>query len=117
MNLVRDVLDKQLVDKHGKKVGRVDGLILEIEEGKQPTVTSIELGFVTQCYRLSTWLGRTVERWERPWIAGEPKYRIPWNKVVPTGNDITVDIDPDSFPALAWERWLRTHIIGRIPGA
>ena len=26
MDLVRDVLDKQLVDRHGTKMGRVDGI-------------------------------------------------------------------------------------------
>ena len=117
MNVIRDVLDKQIVDQQQNKIGRVDGVILEFEEGKQPTIKAIELGFVTQCYRLHPRLGRLVERWERPWTSVEPRYRITWDKVVPTGNNVTADVDPDSSPALAWERWLRRHIIEKIPGA
>jgi len=117
MNVIRDVLDKQIVDQKGKKIGRVDGVIIEVEKGKQPRIGAIELGFVTQCYRLHPWIGRIVERWERPWLTGEPKYRITWDKVVPTGNNVTADVDPQSCQALAWERWLRRHVVEKIPGA
>ena len=117
MNLIRDVLDKQLVDKQEGKLGRVDGIIVEIENGKQPEITSIELGFVTQCYRIHARLGRWVERWERPWVVREPRYRIAWHKITPGHNDVKADVNPKSFSALAFERWLRKQVIERIPGA
>jgi hypothetical protein len=28
-----------------------------------------------------------------------------------------VDVDAERTPAFRWERWVRDHVIGRIPGA
>jgi len=38
MDLVRDCLDKQLEDRDHRRMGRVDGLILECEDGQPPLV-------------------------------------------------------------------------------
>ncbi|HEX8073129.1 MAG TPA: hypothetical protein VF546_24490 [Pyrinomonadaceae bacterium] len=118
MDLVRDCLDKQLVDRRGRKMGRVDGIVLAWEPGAQPRVVGIEVGAVTQAARLhprlGAWLARFVRRRGR---AQADPYRIPWAKVTPTGNDVTVGVEAERTPALAWERWLREHVIGRIPGA
>ena len=118
MNLVRDCLDKQLLDREGRKMGRVDGLVMELDDEAQPRVTFVEVGAVTQAARLHPRLGRWVAALARKWgrAASDP-YRIPWAQVVPTGNDVTVGVNAEETPALAWERWLRAHVIGRIPGA
>jgi hypothetical protein len=44
-------------------------------------------------------------------------FRIPWSKVVVSGIDVTIGVEAEKTPALAWELWLRRKIIGRIPGA
>jgi hypothetical protein len=31
--------------------------------------------------------------------------------------DVKVDLEAERTPALAWEHWIRRHIIGRIPGS
>lgn len=118
MNIVRDCLDKQLVDPRGVKIGRVDGVVLQLREGKAPVIAFVEVGAVTQSYRLSKRLGKLIERLERPWTpAGKNRYRIAWRDVVPTGVDVTASVDIKKFPALAWERWLRKKIVLRIPGS
>ncbi|HEX8180037.1 MAG TPA: hypothetical protein VF525_10885 [Pyrinomonadaceae bacterium] len=118
MNLARDCLDKQLLDRHGRKMGRVDGLVMELEEGAQPRITFVEVGAVTQAARLHPRLGRFVAALARRWgRAPNDPYRIPWAQVVPTGDDVTVGVEAEATPALAWERWLRAHVVGRIPGA
>jgi sporulation protein YlmC with PRC-barrel domain len=118
MELVRDCLDKQLVDRTGHKMGRVDGLIMELTEGAQPRITFVEVGAVTQAARLNRRLGAWMATLARKWGRGEgDPYRIPWAQVVPTGNEVTVGVEAEKTPALAWERWLRAHVIGRIPGA
>ncbi len=33
LHLVRDVLDKQLVDREGRPFGKVDGIVLEVRDG------------------------------------------------------------------------------------
>ena len=54
MELVRDCLDKQLEDTAKRRMGRVDGLILEIEPGSPPRVAYVEVGVVTLLNRLSS---------------------------------------------------------------
>ncbi|HST54131.1 MAG TPA: hypothetical protein VLJ61_19140 [Pyrinomonadaceae bacterium] len=118
MNLVRDCLDKQLVDANGRKMGRVDGIVLTLARGRQPRVTHIETGAVTQATRLHPRLGRMVAALaHRLGRALNDPYRIPWAKVATKGDDITVNVRAEETPALVLERWVRAHLIGRIPGA
>ena len=44
MELIRDILDKQLVDRRETKVGKVDGLVVELREGEPPRIVFIEIG-------------------------------------------------------------------------
>jgi hypothetical protein len=118
MNLARDCLDKQLIDRNGRKMGRVDGLIMTLDGNSQPRITHVELGAVTQAARLHPRLGRWVAALARKWgRARSDPFRIAWAEVVPTGNDVTCGVEAEQTPALAWELWLREHVIGRIPGA
>jgi sporulation protein YlmC with PRC-barrel domain len=60
MDLVRDVLDAQVVDRNGRKMGRVDGIILDVESGTVPRVAAIEIGPSVLGYRINPALGRLV---------------------------------------------------------
>ncbi|PMS29797.1 hypothetical protein C0Z16_17635 [Paraburkholderia rhynchosiae] len=119
MDLVRDVLDKQLVDRHGAKMGRVDGIVAELRPGRPPEVIAIETGSVTMARRIgeraARWVARLAAR-----IGGaryaEP-YRIPWSRVRSIKIDIQVDVDVLDTPLGRWQRWLSDHIVGRIPGS
>jgi hypothetical protein len=107
MNLMRDCLDKQLEDSNKRRMGRVDGIILDVEEGRQPHVAYIEVGVKTLMNRLSRRLGR---------LASEP-YRIAWGKIKVGLNTVVAEVEAEKTPALEWELWLRKKVIGRIPGA
>jgi hypothetical protein len=48
--------------------------------------------------------------------AAEDPYRIPFERVVVQGIEVTVGVEADDTPALAWEHRLRA-IVARIPGA
>jgi hypothetical protein len=37
--------------------------------------------------------------------------------VLKIGVDVKVDLEAERTQALAWEHWVRDHLIGRIPGA
>jgi hypothetical protein len=89
--------------------------VLALEEGHPPRVVALELGSLTLARRLHPWL----ESWLRRWVRRRPlrPYRIPLARVRLGGTDIVVDTVAERTPALAWERWLRRHIIGRIPGS
>jgi hypothetical protein len=117
-DLVRDVLDEQLVDRHGVRIGKVDGVVLEVREGRPPRVVAVETGAVTLAARLhprlGRWLARLIRHWGLPVNARE---RIPWSRVSFKGIDLRVDADAEEMGALAAERWLRERVVGRIPGS
>lgn len=117
MELVRDCLDKQVDDRSKRRMGRVDGIVLEIEPNRAPRVAYIELGVTTLMNRLSLRIGRWAVRWmSRLHISPEP-YRIPWGKLKVGLNTVIADVDAEKTPALEWELWLRKKVIGKIPGA
>jgi len=117
-NVVRDILDKQLLDRGRRKMGKVDGIIVEVRDGKPPRLAFVEVGGVTLARRLHPRLARYVARWKRMWDKrSEEAYRIPWAKVRDIGIDVELDVDAEETPALAWEKWLGKNIIGKIPGS
>jgi sporulation protein YlmC with PRC-barrel domain len=119
MDLIRDCLDKQLIDRHGRKMGKVDGIVMELEKGRRPRIVYLEVGAVTQAQRLHPKLGKWAQRLVRKMrgALGSDSCRIPWAKVVVSGIDVTVGADAEETGVLRCEMWLREHIIGRIPGA
>jgi sporulation protein YlmC with PRC-barrel domain len=118
MNLVGDCLDKQLVDRNGHKMGRVDGIVIEVGEGRKPTVSAIKVGAACQASRLHRKLGGLVRSIsKRCGVVYQDPYRLPWSKVVSAGIEVIAGVEAEKTPALAWELWLRKNIIARIPGA
>ena len=120
MDVIRDVLDKQVMDRHGRMMGKVDGIVMELgEAGGPPRLAFIEMGAITQARRLHRRLGKWVEALVLKVGAKKESecYRVPWSKVVPTGIDVTLNVEAESTPAFDFERWLRRQVIGRIPGA
>jgi hypothetical protein len=118
MELIRDCLDKQLSDRNGRKMGKVDGLVMLIEENKRPRIAFIEVGAVTQARRLHPRLAKWIARLSKRFgIDRSDPFRIPWSKIIVSGIDVTAGVDAEETPALAWEKWLRRKVIGRIPGA
>ena len=60
LHLVRDLLDDQLVDNRHDPMGRVDGVVLALGEGRQPRIAFIESGITVSSGRLSRRLGHWV---------------------------------------------------------
>ncbi len=121
MDVIRDVLDHLLVDRNQKKMGRVDGIVVELRDGQPPRLAYIEVGMPTLARRLHPRLEPWVAALERKWGArlGE-SFRIPWSQIRDLGIggvDVGVDLEAEATPVFAWEKWLREHVIGRIPGA
>jgi hypothetical protein len=117
MDIVRDVLDKQVVDRHSVRMGRVDGIVAELRPGRPPEVMAIEIGSMAIARRVgertARWVARLAAR-----IGGarraEP-YRIAWSRIRLMDVDIEVDIDMNDTPIDDWQRWLREHVIERLP--
>jgi sporulation protein YlmC with PRC-barrel domain len=119
MELVRDMLDKQIVDRNQVKMGKVDGLVFELREREPPRVAFIEVGAVSLARRIGHRTGQWVSRLAAH-LGGESHrepYRIPWERVRDIGLDIDLDLDVKDTPVFDWQTWLRDHVIARVPGA
>ena len=119
LDLVRDLLDKQLIDRNGTKMGRVDGVIVHIDDGQQPRVHHLQLGFVVLARRIHPMAEKIVNAFRRRVrVREEAVQDVSWDVVgeIQTTH-IKVDIDSSETPAFAWEKWLRDHVVTKLPGA
>ena len=118
LHLSHDVIDSQLVDRRQEKIGRVDELLLELEEGKPPRVATIVIGGAARARRAGGWMlacHRAVHA-----LFGqreEHESRVPFDAVRSIADTIQLDVEGDSLDSMHLERWLATHVICRIPGA
>ena len=114
--LVHDVLDAQLVDRTQRKMGRADGLVLELRDGEPPRVAALLVGGSVLAERIGRWmvaLTRGVSRLLRI----EPAVtRIAFERVRVIGSCVELDLDAHSTNTLRTELWLDDHIVCRIPG-
>lgn len=111
MDLIRDVLDKQLIDRTNAKIGKVDGLVAAIGDG-QPRVVAIEVGASTLARRsgFAHVMLRIFGAHDRE------AFRIPWSKVKDIGVDIEVDFAMEETAMNEWREWLRQKVLRHIPG-
>jgi hypothetical protein len=116
MELGREVLDQQLVDRNDINMGKVDGILLELREGRPPRVAAILTGGHLLAHRLHPRIERWSRRLTRHWGPGRTEpLRIPWSKVRKIGVDVKVDLAAEQ--GIPWEHWVRDHIIAHLPGA
>jgi sporulation protein YlmC with PRC-barrel domain len=117
MNVVQKVLDNQILDRHEQKMGKVDGIVLELAAGQPPRLAYIEIGATTLARRIHPRLERLVDRVQRKWGSKNSQpFRIPWSQIRDTSINVIVDLEAEQTPALAYELWLREHVVKRIPG-
>jgi hypothetical protein len=115
--LVRDVLDKQLLDRTGRECGKVDGLILVTSSGEPPAVAFIECGAPTLARRIGRRAAKLVT-----WIARKigPRrgevVRIPWDAVEKIDVAVELSFTAEDTPIDAGETWSRERVIAHIPG-
>lgn len=118
LRLARDVLDSQMVDREHRQSGKVDGIVAELREDGRLVVTAVENGLPEAVRRVSPRVGDWITALGRRWGVRKGEiYRIPFAKVRHTGIDVRIDLDADATPLLAWESWLRDHVVRHIPGA
>jgi sporulation protein YlmC with PRC-barrel domain len=116
MDIGRQILDQQLVDRNGINMGKVDGVVLELREGRPPRVSAVLTGGHVLARRLHPKF-ESWARWvTRHWGPGhlEPM-RIPWERVKKIGVDVKVDVAAEE--GMPWEHWVRDHIVRHLPGA
>jgi hypothetical protein len=117
MYLARDVLDKELVDKGGHKIGKVDDLLLEVTGDGPPRVRCIQSGQGTLAGHLPGWIQR-VSGWMQSFALGSENRARPdfldWERVTQIDVAVHVDLDREadhlkSTEDAVWNRWIK-HI-------
>jgi hypothetical protein len=117
MYLARDVLDKELVDKNGHKIGKVDDLLLEMTADGLPRVRCIQSGQGTLAGHLPAWIQR-VSRWIHAIALGSEDQAGPdfldWTLVEQIDVAVHLDVDREadhlkSTEDAIWNRWIK-HI-------
>ncbi|HET7621408.1 MAG TPA: hypothetical protein VFK39_05845 [Gemmatimonadaceae bacterium] len=118
MYIVRDLLDKQLIDVNWQQMGRVDGLTMETSPGEQPRITSMCVGGTVLMHRLPGFVGRWGAALLRRFgIRHGVPFEIPWSELMTMDTEVRVDVNSDESGAMASSHWVRDHIIDHIPGA
>jgi sporulation protein YlmC with PRC-barrel domain len=117
MNLVCDLLDKRVVDRNGRAMGRVDGVVLEQRDGMPPRVATLEIGPSVLGHRLHPTIGRWVAALEQAFGVAEGRpVRIAFSDVLQSETEVKVDVAIGETAAATVEQRLREWI-GRLPGA
>ncbi|HEX8850377.1 MAG TPA: hypothetical protein VF761_12650 [Gemmatimonadaceae bacterium] len=116
LDLVHDVLDMQLVDRAGEKMGRVDGITLELRDGEPPRVAELLVGGTVLADRLGGWMVALAQLFAHVTGAKPVVTRVPFAVVQEISSTITLDAQGGATSALRTERWL-DRIICRIPGS
>jgi sporulation protein YlmC with PRC-barrel domain len=112
------LLDRQIVDRDGLLVGKVDDVELDTDRAGRPFVAALLLGPQALGDRIGGQLGRLVADLARrlhPDGRPEPT-RIPWGLVDRVDTEVKLTISGSELPEAAMESWLREHVIERIEG-
>jgi sporulation protein YlmC with PRC-barrel domain len=113
------LLDRQVVDRDGQLVCKVDDLELELDERGRPYISAILVGPRALGPRLGGRLGRwmtsVANRLADDRDAG-PR-RISFGVVEEIDDSIRLSLRREELDIEPLERWVDRYIIGRIPGS
>jgi sporulation protein YlmC with PRC-barrel domain len=112
------LLDRQIIDRDGEPVGKVDDVELTYAADGSLHITALLLGQEVLGERIGGRLGRSIAGAARR-LSGEggrPPQRIDMDLVADIGDAITLSVKRDLLPDPPLEAWLRDHLITRIPG-
>ncbi|EME60901.1 PRC-barrel domain-containing protein [Amycolatopsis decaplanina] len=113
------LLDREIVDFAGAKIGKVDDVEFEIGDDGRPRVAALLVGQRALGLRIGgrfgTWFAAVAARLR---AEEDPQFlRIPYDHVSQVGSHVTVSLRREVLTTPPLESWLRRHLIGRIPGA
>lgn len=111
------VLDRQVVDRRGENMGKVDDVEFTWRPGETPMMTSLVVDAASLGGRIAGRLGRT---WEAVLSRLRPLDHAPTTVPIEDVEEFTpttvlsTEVPSDGRPV---EDWIARHVIGRIPGA
>jgi sporulation protein YlmC with PRC-barrel domain len=119
LDLLLHLMDRQVIDVDGRLVCKVDDLELELDDAGRPYVTAILVGPRALGPRiggrLGHWFAAVAARQAAPDRREVP--RIDFGQVTDIGSAVKLARRHDELDITPLERWVDTHVIGRIPGS
>ena len=117
MELIHDLLAMPVLDRNGRDMGRVDGVVIEVRGDAPPRVACIEIGPAVLAFRVRPILGRWMAALEVALGVAEGRpLRIPFGEIISINDHVTVDRAFGETSAATVDRAVRS-IVSRIPGA
>jgi sporulation protein YlmC with PRC-barrel domain len=117
VDVVRDLLDKAVVDRNGRGMGRVDGILLEQEAGRPPRLAAIVIGPTALGSRLHPALGRLASAVEGWFDLGRDRpAKIDCADIEDVGRTIRLRLTIGDTAVAAVEQRLRSWLL-KLPGS
>jgi hypothetical protein len=117
VDVVRDVLDTAVVDRNGREMGRVDGIVLALRDGQPPRLDAILIGPIALGERLHPAVSRLAKAFER-WLglgAGRP-VRVDFGDIESFEHKVRIRLAIGETAADAVEQRLRAWVT-KLPGS
>ena len=117
MHVVKDVLDKSVVDRNGREMGRADGIVLAVSDRQAPRLEAILIGPDVLGSRLHPALGRVVSALQRRLglDAGRP-VRVEFGDIETVEPKVRIRMAIGETAAEAVEQRLRSWVL-KLPGS
>ncbi|SCL25472.1 hypothetical protein GA0070624_3114 [Micromonospora rhizosphaerae] len=119
VQLAKQLLDQQIVDRDGRLVGRVDDIAFAADADGYPYVDTLLTGQAALGQRVGGRLGRILVAITNRFVDEPPvlPVRIPFTLVERVDSAVRLRVRAADLPPPPVESWLRRHLIDRIPGA
>lgn len=118
LDLDLHLLDRQLVDRDGEPVAKVDDVEFRVDPDGRLRLVALLVGPEALGRRvggrLGRWIGQLGQRL-RPDLATPPRVAI--EDVEEVGPQIRLRVHREDLDFPRSERFVRDHVIGRLPGA
>ncbi|MFF3866699.1 hypothetical protein [Micromonospora sp. NPDC001898] len=119
MQLSRQLLDRQIVDRDGRLVGKVDDVEFGVDTDGVPYVAALLSGQGALAQRIGGRVGRFLLAVADRLVDDPPvtPLRVPYSLVERVDSAVRLRVGLDELPGSPMEEWLRRHLIDRIPGS
>jgi hypothetical protein len=117
VDVVRDVLDKSVIDRNGREMGRVDGILVELRPNQPVHLTAVLIGPAALGDRLHPAVGRLVRLIERSFGVDQDRpARIAFAGIDAIDTKIRLRMTITETAVAAVEQRLRSWVL-RLPGS
>jgi hypothetical protein len=118
---VLELLDRQLVDRNGRLVGKVDDVEFELSDDPEglPRVAALLAGLGALANHIGGDTGAAWAAAERRLAQRRDRHpsRVDVAIVTEIGSAIELDADREDLDTNRGERWVRDVVVDKIPGA